>query len=109
MEGINCSETFSVAVKVPSVHIILANAAQKDWEIHQIDVKSAYLWMIMHLDRAFAVGLLSQFIQNPRAIYWEALKYIMIYLGLMKELWLTFGGQSKNLVEGFCNADYVNW
>ena len=28
---------------MPSVRVILANAAEQDWEIHQIDVKSAYL------------------------------------------------------------------
>jgi len=28
---------------MPSVRVVLANAAEQDWEIHQIDVKSAYL------------------------------------------------------------------
>ena len=28
---------------MPLVHVILANAAEWDWEIHQIDMKSAYL------------------------------------------------------------------
>ena len=28
---------------MPTVHIILANAAEQDWEIEHIDVKSAYL------------------------------------------------------------------
>src|ERR1700749_382576 len=41
VEGINYTETFSAAVKMPSVHVVLANAAEQDWEIHQIDVKSA--------------------------------------------------------------------
>ena len=46
------------------------------------------LWpvMIMHLDCAFTVGILSQFIQNPRAVHWEALKHLMIYLGSTKKL-----------------------
>ena len=26
-----------------SIHVVLGNAAQQDWEIHQVDVKSAYL------------------------------------------------------------------
>ena len=41
--GVNYTETFSSAVKMPSVRVILALAAQMDWEIHQIDIKSAYL------------------------------------------------------------------
>ena len=43
IEGMNYMETFSVAAKLPSVHVVLANATMLDWEIHQIDVKSTYL------------------------------------------------------------------
>jgi hypothetical protein len=43
VEGINYMETFLAAVKMPSVRVVLVNAAEQDWEIHQIDVKSAYL------------------------------------------------------------------
>jgi len=32
----------------------------------------------------------------------------MLYLGLTKDLWLTFGGWTQKLVEGFCNPDYAN-
>ena len=41
--GINYSETFSAAAKLSLVHVILANVAMLDWEVHQVDVKSAYL------------------------------------------------------------------
>ena len=34
---------FSAAAKLPSVRVVLANAAMLDWEIHQVDIKSAYL------------------------------------------------------------------
>jgi hypothetical protein len=64
--------------------------------------------MITHPDCAFAVGILSQFIQNPGNTHWEALKRVMVYLGVTKDLWLTFGGQSQKLVEGFCDSDYAN-
>ena len=43
IEGVNYSETFSAAVKLPLIHVILANAMSLDWEIHQIDIKNAYL------------------------------------------------------------------
>ena len=43
MEGVNYTETFSVAAKMPTVHTVLANAAHQDWEIEHVDVKSAYL------------------------------------------------------------------
>ena len=68
------------------------------------------LWpvMITRPDCAFAVGILSQFIQNPGNAHWEALKRVMVYLGSTKDLWLTFGGWSQKLVEGFCDSDYAN-
>ena len=43
MEGLNYTETFSTPAKMPSVHLVLANVAQLDWQIHHIDIKSAYL------------------------------------------------------------------
>ena len=42
-EGINFNETFAALAKLPSVHAVLANAASQGWEIHQIDIKNAYL------------------------------------------------------------------
>jgi Reverse transcriptase (RNA-dependent DNA polymerase) len=43
VEGVNYTRTFSAAAKMPTVRVILANAAQQDWEIEHIDVKSTYL------------------------------------------------------------------
>jgi hypothetical protein len=45
MYGVDYTETFSSAAKMPSVHIVFALAAQLDWELHHVDIKSAYLWM----------------------------------------------------------------
>ena len=43
VEGVNYMETFSSAAKMPTVHLVLANAAELDWEIEHVDIKSAYL------------------------------------------------------------------
>jgi Reverse transcriptase (RNA-dependent DNA polymerase) len=43
VEGVDYTETFSVAAKMPTVCIVLANATHQDWEIEHINVKSAYL------------------------------------------------------------------
>ena len=43
MEGVNYTETFSAAAKMPTIRAVLANAAHQDWEVKHIDVKSAYL------------------------------------------------------------------
>ena len=58
-------------------------------------------------DAAYAVGILSQFIQNPGPAHWEGLKRVINYLGSTKNLWLTFGGRKETLVEGYCDADWA--
>ena len=41
--GLDFSETFSPVARLDSVRLLLALATLRDWEIHQIDVKSAFL------------------------------------------------------------------
>ena len=43
VEGVNYTEAFSAAAKMPTVCVVLANTAYQDWEIEHVDVKSAYL------------------------------------------------------------------
>ncbi|KAJ3473654.1 hypothetical protein NLI96_g12893 [Meripilus lineatus] len=41
--GVDYTDTFAPVAKLTSIRVILALAARNDWEIHQMDVKSAYL------------------------------------------------------------------
>ena len=43
VQEVNDTKTFSSAMKMPTVHAVLANATELDWEIEHVDVKSAYL------------------------------------------------------------------
>jgi hypothetical protein len=43
VEGIDYNETFPPVAKMNSIHLVLALAASHKWEVHQIDVKSAFL------------------------------------------------------------------
>ena|ERR1700677_4164159 len=67
------------------------------------------LWpvVVSRPDTAFAVGIPSQFIQNPGPAHWEGVKRIITYLGSTKDLWLTFGGKGKSVLEGFCDVDWA--
>ena len=72
------------------------------------EVISSVPWpvVVSQPDAAFAVSILSQFVQNPGPAHWEAFKCTIIYLKSSKDLWLTFGRQSKPTAEGFCNVDW---
>ena len=67
------------------------------------------LWpvVVSRPDAAYAIGVLSQFIQNLGQAHWEALKRVIVYLGCTKDLWLTFGGRTNILTEGYCDADWA--
>ena len=68
------------------------------------------LWpmVVSRPNTAYAVGIMSQFIQNPGPVHWEGVKKIINYLGSMKNLWLTFGGNTKTLLEGYCDVDWAS-
>ena len=41
VQGVNY--TFSSAMKMPTIHAVLANTMELDWEIEHVDIKSTYL------------------------------------------------------------------
>ena len=53
------------------------------------------LWLVMisRPDCAFSVLTLAQFVQNPTQAHWEAVKRVMVYVGTVHTLWLTFSGK----------------
>lgn len=42
-QGVNFEETFAPTIRLDALRIILAIAARKGWDIHQIDVETAFL------------------------------------------------------------------
>ena len=42
-EGINYEETFAPTAKMSTIRLVLSLAAQFNWKVHQMDVKSAFL------------------------------------------------------------------
>ena len=43
VEGIDYNETFSLVEKMNSIQLVLSLAASYKWEVHQMDVKCAFL------------------------------------------------------------------
>eukprot|EP00253_Pinus_taeda_P023024 PITA_23024 len=48
VEGIDNTETFSPVAKMNSIRLVLSLAASLKWEVHQMDVKSAFLHGDLH-------------------------------------------------------------
>ena len=85
-----------------------------DWEFWMQDVPYALvidsvLWLVIisHLDAAFTIGILSQFIQNLGQAHWEGVRRVIAYLGTTKDLWMTFGRCGKMILKGFCDMDWA--
>jgi hypothetical protein len=49
-EGLDYSETFAPTSNMSTIRAVLTMAAQNDWEIHQVDIKSAYLNALLRDD-----------------------------------------------------------
>jgi hypothetical protein len=67
-----------------------------------------WLTVISRPDTAYAVRILSQFMQNPGPTHWKAVKRIISDLGHSKDLWLTFGRKGLTMLEGYSDADWVS-
>jgi hypothetical protein len=44
VEGIDYNATFALVAKMNSIRLVLALAASHKWEVHHMDVKSAFLY-----------------------------------------------------------------
>src|SRR6266545_6324931 len=55
-------------------------------------------------DITYAVQTVSRFSTNPRIEHWETVKRIFRYLKGTKDLWLSYGGQRRELL-GYADAD----
>ena len=51
--GQNCGSTFTPVCRLQSVRMVLAIAAEMDWEVRQLDVKTAFLYMPTSRRRCF--------------------------------------------------------
>ena len=63
-----------------------------------------YAAVATHPDIAYAVSTLSQFLNNPGILNWEATKQVFHYLAGTKDYEFTYGGKCHDL-KGFTNMD----
>ena len=87
---------------------IISNQVARMHGVPYIQAIGSVLWSVVVSDAAYAMGVMSQFMQNLGPAHWEGLKQIINYLRSMKDLWLTFGGHKETMVEGFCDVDWAS-
>ncbi|CAA7261229.1 unnamed protein product [Cyclocybe aegerita] len=96
----------------PNVHLTSAQspsttdefAQMRNVPYHTAMGSLMYASLGMRPDITYAVQTVLRFSTKPGIAHWDAVKRIFCYLKGMKELWLSYGGQQKELV-GYTDAD----
>ena len=68
-----------------------------------------YAMIVIRLDIAYGVGLVSRFMSFPSKGHWHAVKWLLRYLKGSFKLGLVYGDTKSSIVElkGYCDADFV--
>ncbi|GJX23743.1 ribonuclease H-like domain-containing protein [Tanacetum coccineum] len=60
LEGVDVDETFSLVVKPATIQTVLSLAASRHWQIHQLDVKNAFLHGDLFETKKYAIEILDR-------------------------------------------------
>ncbi|GJX63530.1 retrovirus-related pol polyprotein from transposon TNT 1-94 [Tanacetum coccineum] len=124
---VDYEETFSPVSNIRAIRILIAITAFYDYEIWQMDVKTAFLnghlseevYMVQHegastpaevkrmqnVSYASAVGFIIRFQQNPGDLHYTAVKNIIKYLCNTKDMFFVYGGDIKQELGVSCYTD----
>ncbi|GJS49538.1 zinc finger, CCHC-type containing protein [Tanacetum coccineum] len=123
-QGIDFDEVFAPVARIETVRLILALAAYHGWQVHHLDVKSAFLhgdlkeevyklnWksqiLTTYKTRSYvlAVGLLSRFMQDPKEIHLKAVKQVIRYIKGTKEHGIIYKKEGGCKITGYSDSSY---
>nr|GFA02976.1 retrotransposon protein, putative, Ty1-copia subclass [Tanacetum cinerariifolium] len=97
--GVDYEETFSPVVDIRTIRILIAIVAYYDYEIWQMDVKTAFF--NGHLSEEVYMEQPDGFVNqkypnhNPGEEHWTAVKNILKYLHNTKDMFVVYGGNMK--------------
>nr|GEX58959.1 hypothetical protein [Tanacetum cinerariifolium] len=115
--GVDYEETFSPVADIRAIRILIAIAAYYDYEIWQMDVKTAFLnghlseEVYMEQPEGFVNlkypnhNMTIRFQQNPGEEHWTAVKNILKYLRNTKDIFLVYGGNMERELRVSCYTD----
>eukprot|EP00253_Pinus_taeda_P030504 PITA_30504 len=103
VEGIDYTETFSLVAKMNSIRVVLSLVASFKWEVHQMDVKSAFLHGDLHEEIYMEqpVG----FIQTDSSIVCRIKKSLY---GLKQAPWALYAKMDSFLLESSFSRCHSN-
>ncbi|KAK8559961.1 hypothetical protein V6N12_012772 [Hibiscus sabdariffa] len=111
IHGVDYDETFSPVAMFKSIRILLAIAAFHDYEIWQMDVKTAFL--NGKLEEDVYMTQPEGFVTpenagkaNPGECHWTAVKNILKYLRRTKDVFLVYGGEEELRIKGYTDASF---
>ncbi|KAA0060866.1 Retrovirus-related Pol polyprotein from transposon TNT 1-94 [Cucumis melo var. makuwa] len=105
-DGIDYKETFSPFSKKDSLRIIMALVAHYDLELHQMDVKIAFLNGNLH-EEVFMDQPEGRYQSNPGMDHWKAAKKVLRYLQGTKDYLLTYKRSGHLEMIGYSDSDFV--
>ncbi|PKI39011.1 hypothetical protein CRG98_040609 [Punica granatum] len=109
VHGVDYDETFSPMAMLKSIRILLAITAYYDYEIWQMDVKTAFLngRLLEDVYMTQPEGFVDP--QSAGKVcerHWIAVKNILKYLRRTKEMFLVYGGEEELVVRGYTDASF---
>ncbi|KAK8640999.1 hypothetical protein V6N13_008750 [Hibiscus sabdariffa] len=111
IHGVDYDETFSPVAMFKSIRILLAVPAFHDYEIWQMDVKTAFLNGKLEEDVYMTqpegfVTLENARKANPGEGHWTTVKNILKYLRRTKDVFLVYGGEEELRIKGYTDASF---